>query len=76
MFVYMFSVSRDFDEDNEVDLTKLTPEETFVVIQSNGDSHGFCFWLAHITEPLTTTEEGFRGVDGSRFRKGDKHVCV
>ena len=43
MFVYMFSVSRDFDEDNEVDLTKLTPEETFVVIQSNGDSHGFCF---------------------------------
>ena len=43
MFTSMISVSRDFDEDTEVDLTKLTPEETFVAIQSDGDSHGFCF---------------------------------
>ena len=71
-------MSRDFDEDSEVYLTKLTPEETFVVIQSNGVSHGFCFWLTRVTDPITTTEEVFIGTDGFRFRfrKGDKHVCV
>ena len=69
-------MSRDFDEDSEVDLSKLDPDETFVALQSNGDSHGFCFWIARITEPLTTAEESFIGVDGARFRKGDKHVCV
>lgn len=29
-----------------------------------------------MTEGLANAKKAFRGVDGSRFRKGDAHVCV
>ena len=55
---------------------KLHPDETFFALEASNDSQGHAFWIARVTEPIATTDESFEGVDGAKFRKGDKHLCV
>ena len=59
-----------------VDTTTLPVTTNFVGIRSDNDEYGFSFWLARITEPLTYATRPFEGDDGSRFKKGDPHICV
>ena len=55
---------------------KLHPDETFIALDESNDSQGHTFWIVRVTEPIETTDEYFEGVDGKKFRKGDKHLCV
>ena len=59
-----------------VDTGSLSPTTPLVSFGANEDDCGFSFWLGRLTEPLTRCENGFTGVDGSRFKKGDQHVCL
>ena len=61
---------------SSLDRTILTRDTKLIALRSDDDEHGFSFWIGRLTEGLKRANKGFRGVDGSRFRKGDSHVCV
>lgn len=55
---------------------RISSTERLVAWRANEDPQGFSFWLGRITEPVTVVQTGFEGVDGAKFRKGEKHICV
>ena len=59
-----------------LDRTVLTPDTKLIALRADDDECGFTFWIGRLTEGLNRAKEGFSGVDGSRFRKGDPHACV
>ena len=59
-----------------VDTDALSPTTPLVSFRSNNDDGGFSFWIGRLTVPLTRCKKGFTGVDGTKFKKGNQHVCV
>ena len=59
-----------------VDKTTLPVTTKLIGIRADNDDCGFSFWLARMTKPLTNASQSFNGVDGSRFKKNDPHICV
>ena len=59
-----------------LDHTVLTPDTKLIALRADDDECGFTFWIGRLTEGLERSKKGFSGVDGSRFRKGDPHVCI